>query len=389
MSTNFVISKGIYFYLQVVYRLAERRKDLDKFIKSRMELHMFQLLLRVLRKICECNFDQNKALLITLACQPEFLSRFPTMLVEGALSSDTSGATVQEVAVDMVHFFATLTTMLPLTAVGLKSTVQSCLSSLLGLSAQGDSNVVVPDSLVAQFKEVLSDLEALQVNAPKSNSRWLARRKQVAEKQKFEQPRDNFRDINIYPSSEEVLSAKPLFLRPNIVDCPYLDVEHYLDVQFRLLREDFVRPLREGVQDIIKNINSRKCESQSVKIYRDVQFLGYERVRSTMDRRVLREGTKVCFGTVGKKQSKQSKTNWKLSKRFMFGALLCFTSDNFKTLLFATVSSRHEDYLSKCQILVNFCKGHEEENVFDLHKKYTMIESEVFFEPYFQVCNFS
>jgi hypothetical protein len=363
-------------------KLAERRNDLDKFIKSRMELRMFQLLLRVLRKICECNFDQNKALLITLACQPEFLSRFPTMLVEGALSSETSGATIQEVAVDMVHFFATLTTMLPLTAVGLKSTVQSCLSSLLGLSVQGDSDVVVPDSLVDQFKEVLSDLEALQVNAPKSNSRWLARRKQLVEKQKFEQPPNDFREIIIYPSPEEVLSAKPAFLRPNIVDGPYLDVEHYLDVQFRLLREDFVRPLREGVQDIIKNTDSRKCESLSVKIYKDVQFLGYERVRCKDSQRVLREGTKLCFDPIGRRHER---TNWKQSKRFMYGALLCFTSDNFKTLLFATVSSRDLEYLSQCQILVNFCEGYEEENVFDAHKKYTMIESEVFFEPYFQV----
>jgi hypothetical protein len=275
--------------------------DLDKFIKSRMELKMFQLLLRVLLKICECNFDHNKALVIAAACQPEFLSRFPTMLVEGALSSDTSGATVEQVAVDMVHFFATLTMMLPLTAVGLKSTVQSCLSSLLGLSAQGDSNLVVPDSLVDQFKEVLSDLEALQVNLPKSNSRWLAWRKQLVEKQKFEQPPNNFRDISIYPSPEEVLSAKPSFLRPNIVDGPYLDVEHYLDVQFRLLREDFVRPLREGVQDIIKNTDSRKCESLSMKIYKDVQFLCCERVRCKDSQRVLREGTKLCFDTIGRR----------------------------------------------------------------------------------------
>jgi hypothetical protein len=275
-----------------------------------------------------------------------------------------------------------LTMMLPLTAVGLKSTVQSCLSSLLGLSAQGDSNVVVSDSLVDQFKEVLSDLEALQVNLPKSNSRWLARCKQLVEKQKFEQPPNNFRDISIYPSPEEVLSAKLSFLRPNIVDGPYLDVEHYLDVQFRLMREDFVRPLREGIQATIKNTYNRKCESQSVKMYRDVKFLGYERVRSTMNDRVLREGTKVCFGTVGKKQKN---TNWEQSKRFMYGALLCFTSDNFKTLLFATVSSRHKEYLSQCQILVNFCEGYQEENLFDPHKKYTMIESEVFFEPYFQV----
>jgi hypothetical protein len=369
---------------QLVFKLAERSDDLGEFVQSRMDSKEFQLLLRVLRKVCECNFDQNKALLITRACQPEFLSRFPTMLVEGAQSKDTSGATVAEVAVDMVRFFATVTMMLPLTAVGLKATVQSCLSSLLGLSAQDESSVVVPDTLVEQFKEVLKDLEALQVSAPKSNSRWLARRKQVVEKQKYEQPPNDFREISIYPSSQEVLSTKPPFLRPNIIDGPYFDVEHYLDVQFRLLREDFVRPLREGIQDIVNNTHSRKCDSLSVQIYRDVQFLSYERKRDPQSERVLSEGTLLCFDTTG---TRFKRTDWYQSKKFLFGALLCFTSDNFKTLLFATVSGRDVHNLHRCQILVKFCEGYEE-NVFDPHKKYTMIESEVFFEPYFQVCIF-
>lgn len=34
-----------------------------------------------------------------------------------------------------------------------------------------------------------------------------------------------------------------------MVQGPYDNVEHYLDVHFRLLKEDFVRPLRDGIQE--------------------------------------------------------------------------------------------------------------------------------------------
>ncbi|VDD90291.1 unnamed protein product, partial [Enterobius vermicularis] len=37
------------------------------------------------------------------------------------------------------------------------------------------------------------------------------------------------------------------YVRPNITEGSYEDQEHYLDVQFRLLREDFLSPLRDGI----------------------------------------------------------------------------------------------------------------------------------------------
>ncbi|VDN45206.1 unnamed protein product [Gongylonema pulchrum] len=37
------------------------------------------------------------------------------------------------------------------------------------------------------------------------------------------------------------------YLRRNIVEGIYANQEHYLDVQFRLLREDFISPMRDGI----------------------------------------------------------------------------------------------------------------------------------------------
>lgn len=80
----------------------------------------------------------------------------------------------------------------------------------------------------------------------KSKSRSKARKDNTDEAK----PPDNFREISVYPKADDLEADKVVFLRKNIVEGKYQDVSHYLDVQFRLLREDFIGPLREGVKEI-------------------------------------------------------------------------------------------------------------------------------------------
>lgn len=61
-------------------------------------------------------------------------------------------------------------------------------------------------------------------------------------------PGDNFRKIKIIPSKEEILADEEPFLRPNKIEGKYPSSLTYLDVQFRLLREDFLALLRESVK---------------------------------------------------------------------------------------------------------------------------------------------
>lgn len=58
---------------------------------------------------------------------------------------------------------------------------------------------------------------------------------------------NSLRKINIFPTIGDIYSSRPE-IKPNIIDGPYDSVDHYLDVQFRLFHEDFMRPLREGIQ---------------------------------------------------------------------------------------------------------------------------------------------
>lgn len=64
------------------------------------------------------------------------------------------------------------------------------------------------------------------------------------------EPPDYFREINIFPDLSVDFTDEVPFFRKNILK--YTHVDHYLDVQFRLLREDFLRPLRKGIILTIK-----------------------------------------------------------------------------------------------------------------------------------------
>lgn len=94
------------------------------------------------------------------------------------------------------------------------------------------------------------------------------------------EPPENFRNISIYPDTFDILSNHEPFIRKNIVKGKYEDVDHYLDVQFRLLREDFVRPLRSGITQYryIRNKPDEKAKTKfrinDLNIYQNVQIYG-------------------------------------------------------------------------------------------------------------------
>lgn len=62
-----------------------------------------------------------------------------------------------------------------------------------------------------------------------------------------QEPPNNFRELSVLPSREDIMEDRP-YLRANLIKGNYRDIEHYLDIQFRLLREDCFGPLREGIR---------------------------------------------------------------------------------------------------------------------------------------------
>ena len=184
-----------------------------------------------------------------------------------------------------------------------------------------------------------------------------------------QKPPNDFRDIPICPTSKEIISQERPFLRENILKGRYEDAEHYLDVQFRLLREDFLEPLRGGIYETTHNI-PRAQRNQLMKSYQGVRIIGKEFTYSGTIHTAKFDVSK--FGT----------TSWTHSKRLIFGSLLCLSKDNFETMLFATVANRDPEYLEKGIFDLRFI---DEQNTFDIEKRkdqYQMVESPAYFEAY-------
>ena len=184
-----------------------------------------------------------------------------------------------------------------------------------------------------------------------------------------ERPPNDFRMIPVCPTNKEITTQERPFLRKNISRGRYENAEHYLDVQFRLLREDFLEPLREGIHEIIRDI-PRHQRKQLMKNYRSVRIIGKEFTWGGIIHQVQIDVSRI------------DTSRWPKSKRLLFGSFLCLSKDDFKTMLFATVSNRDEEKVKKGRIDIRFI---EEQDVWGIESRnhvYQMVESPAYFEAY-------
>ena len=183
-----------------------------------------------------------------------------------------------------------------------------------------------------------------------------------------EQPPEPFTTIQVLPTPEEIQyhDRKP-FLRPNIIKGAYDNWDHYLDVQFRLLREDFVAPLRHGVHQHCEGNPGKRISE--VRIYSDVHVLAPVCLFSGV-------GFQIRFDV-----QRLDRVKWEHSRRLIFGSLLCLSKDDFKTMVFATVVKREPKLLSEGLLTIKFEGGL---NGFEINPKdsFTMVESTAYFEAY-------
>uniref|UniRef100_T1IT11 non-specific serine/threonine protein kinase n=1 Tax=Strigamia maritima TaxID=126957 RepID=T1IT11_STRMM len=183
----------------------------------------------------------------------------------------------------------------------------------------------------------------------------------------------NFRKVSILPSIEELQTEKTTIMRANIIQGPYQTVDHYLDVQFRLTREDYIAPLRDAIHEYRNQDNSGCRKYQDVWMHEAVQI---------GDAKYTRQGVLYNLHFNG---NHFAKVRWTISKRFIHGSLLCLSNNNFQTVLFAVVADRKPKDLRNGIVTVKF------EDDFGVKSKltksqleavYTVAESRAFFEAY-------
>lgn len=179
-----------------------------------------------------------------------------------------------------------------------------------------------------------------------------------------------YMSLSVYPVITDI-TAKKVVLSPNIMEGSYDNVEHYIDVQFRLLHEDFLAPMREGIQSykILNKINPKRVTKMpNMRIYFGVRIKKNDKDKETLI---------VHFFT-------NEDCSYD-SKKFMFKSLLVFSNDDFNSMIFATIIKKNWKITKPITKLVIQPLSYK--IPIKLNSSYTMAESDAYFLPYMYTMN--
>jgi len=136
-------------------------------------------------------------------------------------------------------------------------------------------------------------------------------------------PSNDFREQPVHPSLVEIRDNEPPELSPILEKGQFVSLDHYLDTNWRLLREDFICDLRIGLKKIKemdkkdKNLLAKK-ENLAVSVYNEVFTMGtFATSRGYF-------GLELKFVMQSKKHR-----SWVNARKLLYGQLLIFSNDNF------------------------------------------------------------
>ncbi|KAM4026833.1 NFX1-type zinc finger-containing protein 1-like [Anomaloglossus baeobatrachus] len=181
---------------------------------------------------------------------------------------------------------------------------------------------------------------------------------------------DDFRGVSVFPTYDDIYMKGNPQLAPNIIDGSYADVTSYLNTHFSLLREDFIRPLRDGISQYLSAESDEFVND--IRLYFDVSILESIFVQSGIV-------YPVKFSTKHLKH-----IVWENSQRLLYGSLVCLSNDNFNSMLFATVAERSVDDLRRGIITLMFEEESRQQiaKYVDDEHLFVMAETTVYFEAY-------
>ncbi|KAL2090898.1 hypothetical protein ACEWY4_013161 [Coilia grayii] len=190
---------------------------------------------------------------------------------------------------------------------------------------------------------------------------------------------EDFRTMTIYPTPEEFHKDEKPFLRPNITSQAYSSGHVYLDTHFRLLREDFVRPLREGIKQLLRSQDDMSLDGVPLRKRRFDDIRVYFNTRLVIP---LCTPTGIAYRVQFDSRPLQF-VRWQNSKRLLYGSLVCLSKDNFDTFLFATVSDRSVEDLQQGQVLLSFSRDSRQAVArVQPSDSFLMVETTAYFEAY-------
>lgn len=313
------------------------------------------LLIRVLARACSAKSNKENLFdLFSITCEQKFLDRLCafSMTIKRQYPNEASNFFL-----NLHIFLETYANAMTTNAIDkITDLIDACISALGILQDQG--------FVAAEVKEKYEELQKMLTEA---REKWIREKSQTWKGQRGRyamdemEPPDDFRDLPVHPVPYDLSKQQRPFLRRNIVEGKYKDSKHYLDVQFRLLREDFVRPLRNGINDFIYNMKNIR----EVRIYRNVSIVGSD-IRRRCIIHYIQLNLPKHFQFVN-------------SKRLLYGNFLCFSKDNFRSMILASVAERDVDMGKEGIIGVKFESDIQD---LDLSGNFTMVESRAYFMAY-------
>ena len=183
-------------------------------------------------------------------------------------------------------------------------------------------------------------------------------------------PPNDFRMVSVMPTFDDIFPTRLPFLRKIKATGGYSDLSEYLDVQFRLLHEDFVQPLRQGVREYLISVDNPR-QHVSVRTYRAVRVLGSGFRNEWFVHTVTFDTKKLAH------------VQWEHSKRLIYGTLVCLSNDNFKTFSIATVESGPKQQRNTSVVTLDiFIEPIAGEREINLNIPMVMVETTAYFEAY-------
>lgn len=244
------------------------------------------------------------------------------------------------------------------------------------------------DRIRTTFPEVHAEISAVLTQRKAALDRFSRKQKAISADLREE---DDFRQLPLFPTAAEISKGTDDLQRrlsKNVVSGKYDSVMHYLDTHFRLLREDAINSIREGIRWCRQNqLKTPVPQGQASApppaaadipaVNRDIQVYTAVQMRGITTSSIGVQ-YRVSFDI-------DVAVHWERSKRLLFGSLVCLSPDNFESVLWATVASRDAALLaSKQQVDLRFAEGFS--SSFDPNASYTMVESvSTYYEAYSHV----
>ena len=188
-----------------------------------------------------------------------------------------------------------------------------------------------------------------------------------------------YTQMEILPSKDEITDPNNAKLRALLTTTKYPTAELYLDTHFKLLREDMIRPLRQGIQNFLKD--SKENVRKELYMYENVRIVDMD--CDPKQGLLYRVTFQVC------NVKEPSKIRWDRAQRLKFGTLLCVLTygtdgkPSFERPLWAVVAHRDEKVLTdRMQFSIKFKSGFQPD--FEFNQWYFVVESrQVYYEAYF------